>query len=455
VSQQYCWERSIQQPFATEHKARCAFNTTLRQFKQAACKIRQIRKHQLATNNFMHNDHLPLGAINNNGKPIRVLEFTHAVMGPTTGLLLADMGAEVIHIEPLKGDETRRLKGFGTGYFPFYNRNKKSLAIDIKSEQGKKIINQLLPTIDVLVENFGPGTMDRLGYGAADLCARHEQLIYCSLKGFLNGPYEQRHAMDEVVQMMGGLAYMTGRPGDPLRAGTSIIDITGGMFGYIGILLALFERTKTGKGKIVKASLFETTAFLMGQHMAYGAITKTPVPPMPARVSAWSIYRIFTTKDKEQIFVGIISEKHWERFCDVFGWQDWLRDERLATNNLRIDNRDWFLPELEKRMQTLDKATIVAHCEAAAIPFAPIAKPEDLFEDRQLNEGGALLTTTLPDGTIAKLPTTPLDYGGQKAALDLIPPAIGAQSKALLQSLGYDNAAIADLIANGVIASNE
>lgn len=382
---------------------------------------------------------------------IKVLEFTHAVMGPTCGLLLADMGAEVIHIEPPQGDETRRLKGFGTGYFPFYSRNKKSLAIDIKSEEGKNIIYELVKKADVVVENFGPGTMERLGFGYSELRTYNSKLIYCSLKGFLPGPYENRHAMDEVVQMMGGLAYMTGRSGDPLRAGTSIVDITGGMFGYIGILLALYEREKTGQGKEVKASLFETTAFLMGQHMAYSAITKVPVPPMPARVSAWSVYRIFHTKDKEQIFIGIISEKHWQRFCEVFNWNDWLKDERLSTNNLRIDNRDWLLPDLEKRLSAFTKNEIVSKCEEASIPFAPIATPEDLFNDVQLNEGGSLLETVLPDGTETKLPATPLEYGGEKAALHLNPPKIGEHTAEILKSLGKSEAEIHTLVNKKIV----
>lgn len=368
---------------------------------------------------------------------IRVLEFTHAVMGPTTGLLLADMGAEVIHIEPPQGDETRQLKGFGTGYFPFYSRNKKSLAINLKSAEGKEIINQLVATADIIVENFGPGTMDRLGFGYNQLQAINSKLIYCSLKGFSTGPYENRHAMDEVVQMMGGLAYMTGRPGDPLRAGTSIIDITGGMFGYIGILMALYEREKTGKGKLVKASLFETTAFLMGQHMAYGAITKTPVPPMPARVSAWSIYRIFNTKDQDQVFVGIISEKHWDRFCEVFNRSDWKADSRLQTNNGRIDEREWFLPAVEAMILQFTKQEVMDKCEQAGITFAPIAKPEDLFDDVQLNQGGSLLQTILPDGTITKLPKTPIEYEGATIELKMNPPKIGEHTVEILSALGY------------------
>ncbi len=381
-----------------------------------------------------------------------VLEFTHAVMGPTTGLLLADMGAEVIHVEPPEGDATRRLKGFGAGYFSFYNRNKKSLAIDLKTDSGKDILYKLVEKADIVVENFGPGTMDKLGFGFDALLMRNPRLIYCSLKGFLSGPYEKRHAMDEVVQMMGGLAYMTGRPGDPLRAGTSIVDITGGMFGYIGILLALYERQMTGRGKLVKAALFETTAFLMGQHMAYAAILQTPVPPIPARVTAWSIYRIFESCDGEPVFIGVISEKHWERLCHAFGWQDFLSDPRLQNNNGRIDQRDWFLPELENRLRMYSKTEIIARCEAAEIPFAPIAKPEDLFDDPHLNRGQHLLHTTLPNGTTTKLPAFPLEYGEASPGLRLNPPHIGEHTRELLRECGLPLDEITTVLHKGIIA---
>jgi crotonobetainyl-CoA:carnitine CoA-transferase CaiB-like acyl-CoA transferase len=384
---------------------------------------------------------------------LKVLEFTHAVMGPTTGLLLADMGAEVLHIEPLEGDATRRLRGFGTGYFPFYNRNKKSLAIDLKTEEGRHIIYELAKTADIVVENFGPSTMDRLGFGYEKLKTINGRLIYCALKGFLSGPYEKRHAMDEVVQMMGGLAYMTGRPGDPLRAGSSIIDITGGMFGYIGILQALYEREKTGQGKFVKAALFETTAFLMGQHMAYAAMSTEPVPPMPARVSAWSIYRTFDASDGEKVFIGIISEKHWERFCAAFERLDWLKDARLKTNNHRIEQRDWFLPDVERTVSQLSKAEIIRRCELADIPFAPIATPEDLFDDPQLNEGNSLLTTILPDGTVTKLPKFPLEYGDAEQTLAMNPPKIGEHTVDILTEIGFSDSQIDTFLKNNIVKS--
>ncbi len=384
-------------------------------------------------------------------KDIKVLEFTHAVMGPCAGLMLADMGADVVHVEPIEGDSTRRLQGFGTGYFWFYNRNKKSLAINLKTQEGLDIIYQLVKEYDVVVENFGPGTMNRLGLGYEKLKTHNEQLIYCSLKGFLSGPYEKRHAMDEVVQMMGGLAYMTGREGDPLRAGTSVIDITGGMFGYIGILQALYERERTGKGGFVKSPLYETCAFLMGQHMAYASQIDYKIPPMPSRVSAWSIYKVFDTKDHDKVFIGIISEKHWVRFCEIFNWTDWLNDERLKTNNRRIDERAWFLPALEERLKLFTKQEIIDKCDEGHIPFAPISRPEDLFEDAQLNQGNSLLEVTMDNGKSVKLPKFPLEYKGTRSEKRSDPPKIGEHSAEVLKSLNMDAADIEKMIAAGII----
>lgn len=353
---------------------------------------------------------------------LRALEFTHAVMGPACGLALADLGAEVIRVEKTPdGDDTRRLQGFGTGYYPFFNRNKKSLAVDIKSDSGRDIIYKLVRTVDVVVENFAPDTMERLGCGYAQLSSLQPSLIYCSLKGFGHGPYEHRAALDEVVQMMGGLAYMTGPAGQPLRAGASIIDIMGANYGVMGILLALRERDQTGRGQWVKAALFETTAFVMGHHMAYAALTQQPVPPMPERISAWAIYRTFATADDELVFIGVTSDKQWVRFCQIFDRPDWLADPRLATNNGRIEQREWLLPAIEALIVRYPRDEVLRRCELADLPVSPVARPEDLFDDPQLRAGGGLLPTPLPNGLCAPLPRLPIMLDGQGATLESLP----------------------------------
>lgn len=392
----------------------------------------------------------------NTGLPldnIRVLEFTHAVMGPTAGLVLADLGADVIRVERSPdGDSTRRLKGFGTGYFTYFNRNKKSITIDLKTDEGQEIVAKLLTSTDVLIENFAPGTMDRLGLGYDALKENYPRLIYCSLKGFMAGPYENRPALDEVVQMMSGLAYMTGPPGQPLRAGASIIDIMGGTYGAMAILIALMERRESGHGKLVKNGLFETAAFIMGQHMAYSAVTNVEIPPMPARISAWAIYRTFDTSDNQQVFIGITSNKHWSSFCDIFGREDLLAREDLASNNLRIDAQSWLLPELETIFKMMTKADIIEKATIAKIPFAPIARPEDLFDDPQLNAGNSLLDVTLPDKRKTKLPALPMSIEGDELGLRMEAPEIGEHTKELLEELDYTEAQIQTLINSQIVS---
>ncbi len=267
---------------------------------------------------------------------IRALEFCHTVMGPSAGLILADLGADVIKIEPVGGDHTRRLPGFAAGFFATFNRNKRSLAIDLKSDTGRALLYRLAATADIVLENFAPGTMERIGCGHDELSGRNPRLIYCALKGFLSGPYEHRPALDEVVQFMAGLAYMTGPPGQPLRAGASVVDIVGGMFAVIAIQAALRDRERTGRGQLVKAALFESTAFLMMQHMAGQAVTGRAPPPMPAREGAWAIYEPFATLDGEQIFIGITSDGQWRRFCEQFGLAALLQNPAYQTNEDRV-----------------------------------------------------------------------------------------------------------------------
>ena len=369
---------------------------------------------------------------------IKVIEFSHMVMGPCAGLMLADLGAEVIKVEPLGGDKTRRLRGAGAGYFPMYNRNKKSLCIDLKSEAGKAAVLQLIESADIFIENFRPGALDKLGFGYAGLSALNPRLIYVSEKGFLDGPYAHRTALDEVTQMMGGLAYMTGPPGQPLRAGTSVVDITGGMFGAMGALAALNERHTTGQGKHISAALYETTAFLVGQHMAQKAVTGTPAAPMPARVSSWAIYQLFDTSDGEQVFIGCVSDGQWKILCEAFGLEHLLDDPDLTENRDRVIHKDKFLPQLVDKFGSMTKADLMERIENLGLPFAPIGKPEELFDDPHLNAAGGLLDMEMEDGKRCKLPALPISLDGTRPGLQLDPPKAGEHTEEILEELGLD-----------------
>ena len=388
---------------------------------------------------------------------IKIIEFTHMVMGPAAGVVLGDLGADIIRIEPTGGDATRALRGSGAGYFPMYNRNKRSLCVDLKSEAGKKIVFELVDGADVVIENFRPGTMERLGFGYEALKARNPGLIYCSNKGFLSGPYEHRTALDEVTQMMGGLAYMTGPPGRPLRAGTSVVDVTGGMFGALGILAALFQRNASGKGQEVVASLFESTVFLVGQHMAQYAVMGEPAAPMPARVSAWAIYQIFETKDDDQVFVGIVSDKQWLLFCDAFGLDELAADPSLKTNNDRAAQKERLVTAVQEAFRELTKRELMDRLEKTGLPFAPIGKPEELLDDPHLNANQGLLDVSVTEGdrtgTRMRLPALPLAMNGRRFGVHQDIARAGEHTREVLAELGYTDERIDALIAQGVVTS--
>ncbi|MEO1247055.1 MAG: CaiB/BaiF CoA-transferase family protein [Pseudomonadota bacterium] len=385
---------------------------------------------------------------------IRIIEFSHMVMGPSAGLLLADLGADVIKVEPISGDKTRRLRGSGAGYFAMYNRNKRSIRIDLKSEEGAGIARRLVADADVLIENFRPGAMDKLGFDYESLSRENPRLIYCSNRGFLKGPYEHRTALDEVAQMMGGLAYMTGPPGRPLRAGASVIDVTGGMFAVIGILAAIEQRHRTGQGQRVQSSLYESTVFLVGQHMAQFAATGAAAAPMPARISAWAIYDVFETSDDERVFVGVVSDSQWLTFCEDFGFDDLLADETLRANNSRVAARDRIIPLVQAKFRTMSKAELMTRLEESGLPFAPIARPEDLFEDEHLNASGGLLDMQLPDGQNTKLPAMPIELSGQRFGKLRNPPRSGEHTREVLTEAGFGEDEISALFERNIVSGS-
>ncbi len=386
---------------------------------------------------------------------IRVVEFSHMVMGPSCGLVLGDLGADVIKVEPVgAGDNTRRLPGSGAGFFPTFNRNKRSLALDVKSPKGLAFARKLVAQADVLTENFRPGALDALGLGYEALKAGNPRLIYCSLKGFLSGPYENRAALDEVVQMMGGLAYMTGPPGRPLRAGAPVNDMMGGMFAVIAIQAALIERARTGRGQLVKSALFENNAYLVSPHVAQFAVTGRPAPPMPARLAAWAIYDVFDTADDNQIFIAVVTDTQWRAFCEAFGLADLAADATLASNPMRVAARERLLPRLRDLFSTQTRAEISSRCEAVNVGFAPIRRPDELVHDPQLARPGSMVEITLDDGRATAIPALPIEMDGERLGKRRDIPRVGEHSVEIARELGYEPGSIAELIAEGVLGQD-
>ncbi|MDR6872262.1 crotonobetainyl-CoA:carnitine CoA-transferase CaiB-like acyl-CoA transferase [Bosea sp. BE125] len=366
---------------------------------------------------------------------VRVIEFSQMVMGPSCGMILADLGADVVKVEPPKGDRTRYFKSVASGFFNTYSRNKRSVVIDTTTEEGQATARKLIIDADVLIENFRPGLLGRYGLDYTSLASEAPGLIYCSLKGYLPGPYQNRLALDEVVQMMGGLAFMTGLPGKPMRAGASVNDIMGGMFGVIAIQAALAQRARTGKGAYIQSALFENNVFLMAQAMMFESVTGERSIPWSVKESPWPVYDLFDTRGGEKIFVSIVGEEHWDGFCRAFGREAWLDDLRLATSQGRVDNRSWIIPEIAAIVAQHDMAQLCPILERLGLPFAPVNRPGDLFDDPHLNASEGLLELTLNDGRKVKTPALPFTFNGQRLKKRRDPPAVGQHTQEVLAEL--------------------
>ncbi len=366
---------------------------------------------------------------------IRVIEMSHMVMGPACGLILADLGADVIKVEPpgkpgKPGDPTRYLTNTGAGYFPAFNRNKKSVILDLETVEGRSTLKQLVRDADVFLENFRPGGLAAKGFGYKDLAKDNPRLVYLSLKGFLPGPYENRTALDEVVQMMSGLAYMTGPVGRPLRAGAPVNDMMGGVFGALAIMAALMAREKTGKGQYVQSGLFETAAWLVSTHMMQYAVQGQPLQPMSAGSRAWGVYDVFETADGVRLVVGVVTDRQWQLFTAALK-EEALMGPDLATNTQRAQQRDRLIPLVGGILKKHSATEIEVLCEKAGLPFARVQTPADLFDDAHLKAGG-MAGVTLADGRSAGVPSIPMALGAWRAATRLDLPTPGEHNEEIL-----------------------
>jgi len=248
--------------------------------------------------------------------------------------------------------------------------------LELETKEGRAAFDALLSRADVFIENFRDGQLERQGISTQDLRDRHPDLVIAGHKGFLSGPYEHRPALDEVVQMMSGLAMMAGSLENPLRVGSSANDIMGGMFGVIGILAALLERERTGKGKEVRVGLFENSLFMVAQHMVQYDLSGAPSVPMPERVHAWPIYDIFKPRDGEQVFIGVVTDGHWNAFCDTYGIGEFLSDPRLENATDRINARNWTVPIVAQKILQYDLAELIKTLDALNIPSSSIEQAD-------------------------------------------------------------------------------
>lgn len=375
---------------------------------------------------------------------IRVVEMTHMIMGPSSGMFLAFLGAEVIKVEPPEGDKTRDLTGMGRGFFPTFNRAKKSVTLDLKTDAGVEALHALLETADVFIENFRDQSLARMGMAPDTLRERYPGLIVSSLKGFLKGPYENRTALDEVVQMMTGMAYMTGPTGRPLRIGSSANDIMGGLFGAFAVLAALYQRRTDGQGHAVRTGLFENCLLLVAQHMVQFDIEGREAPPMPEREFSWAVYDIFETREGRQIFVGAVTEGQWVTLCNLLGLSHLLKDPRLQTRMDQIDARHWTIPVFAEAVRKQGFDDLIARFEDAGIPFSPIHRPAEMYDDPHVLREGGLLMSRLPEGQTYRAPGLPFEVDQQPVVAPGVDvPAAGADTETVLRALGLSDAQIA------------
>ena len=367
---------------------------------------------------------------------VRVVEMTHMVMGPTCGMILAQLGAEVIKVEPPAGDKTRSLGGMGTSFFPLFNRGKPSVVLDFNKAEDREIMDRLLASADVFLENFRDGQLEKQGLGGEQLRKKHPHLIIAGHKGFLSGPYEHRPALDDDMQIMSGLAAMTGTRERPQRVGSSANDIMGGMFGVISILAALYQkRGGNNNGADIRIGLFENCLFLVAQHMVEYEMTGRKPRSMPEREHAWPIYDIFETSGGDRIFIGVVTEGHWHSFCREFGLNEFADDPTLRNTTDRILARARIIPRVAQEIRRWDVSELSAKLDALNICFSPINRPEDLLHDPHVLRPGGLVQNIDVDGKPFRVPALPVEWNGSNIGEGLKVPVLGADTESVRAEL--------------------
>ncbi|ELZ43712.1 formyl-CoA transferase [Halorubrum coriense DSM 10284] len=372
-----------------------------------------------------------------------VLELGHIIAGPFCSMLLADLGAEVIKVEhPKGGDAVRDSSEVGNSSFNYVNRNKLGVTLDLKSDEGSAVFADLVEESDVLIENFATGTADRLGVGYDDLKTINKELVYCSIKGFNEGPYEDYPALDPVAEALSGVMSVTGHPDQPpVRSGTSLADMAASLYGAISILGGVRQRDASGDGQHVTVPLYESTVSLMGYWLAYTQAYGKVAEPIGAGHPNWAPYNAYQSADEEWVFVGPSSQAQWEAMCEVLD-TDLHEDARFSTLDDRRDHREALDKGVAAACEQFEAEELISRLRNAGVPVAPVNDTQDVIDDPYLRQTDALGTihATEGDGGDIDVPRYPARSTRFDRVENADPPELGEDTDAVLEALGYDEA---------------
>jgi crotonobetainyl-CoA:carnitine CoA-transferase CaiB-like acyl-CoA transferase len=388
---------------------------------------------------------------------MRVLELAQIMAGPTAGVLLADMGADVIKVEKLPGgDDSRtysepRVNGVSAPFL-IMNRNKRGIALNLKHESGRAILLRMVRDADVLTENYRRGTLDKLGLGYDLLARENPALIYCAVTGFgRDGPYADRGGFDLIAQGFAGLMSITGEPGgQPAKNGNPVSDIAAGNLAVVGILAAYAHRLKTGRGQLVDTSLMEAALQQTYWHAAIQFATGVSPGPTGSAHILTAPYQAFHARDG-WINIGGANQPNWERIADVLGHPEWRDDPRFRTNSDRMKNRDALVQAMNSVLSTRDKADWIAAFDNADVPVGPVNSIGEALEHPQTLARGMVVDLVHPEAGPTRAIGCPVHFSETPTAVERPAPLLGQHTRELLRGYGYDDAEIDRFIADGVV----